>query len=114
MATEIEPLIMPFDPLWVTTSKREYREAVRRMGEEPGDTKGKDGLTSCIPGKGCVIWISRKVKAPDLYALAAHEATHAACDMLASIGGRTSPPPRSWPTWCSPSPRASSSPARGA
>lgn len=73
MATEIEPLIMPFDPLWVTTSKREYREAVRRMGEEPGDTKGKDGLTSCIPGKGCVIWISRKVKAPDLYALAAHE-----------------------------------------
>ena len=81
MATEIEPLIMPFDPLWVTTSKREYREAVRRMGEEPGDTKGKDGLTSCIPGKGCVIWISRKVKAPDLYALAAHEATHAACDM---------------------------------
>ena len=87
MATEIEPLIMPFDPLWVTTSKGEYREAVRRMGEEPGDTKGKDGLTSCIPGKGCVIWISRKVKAPDLYALAAHEATHAACDMLASIGG---------------------------
>lgn len=40
MATEIEPLIMPFNPLWVTTSKREYREAVRRMGEEPGDTKG--------------------------------------------------------------------------
>lgn len=89
MATEIEPLIMPFDPLWVTTSKREYREAVRRMGEEPGDTKGKDGLTSCIPGKGCVVWISRKVKAPDLYALAAHEATHAACDMLASIGEDT-------------------------
>ena len=86
MATEIEPLIMPFDPLWVTTSKREYREAVRRMGEELGDTKGKDGLTSCIPGKGCVIWISRKVKAPDLYA---HEATHAACDMLASIGEDT-------------------------
>ena len=23
MATEIEPLIMPFNPLWVTTSKRE-------------------------------------------------------------------------------------------
>lgn len=89
MATEIEPLIMPFDPLWVTTSKREYREAVRRMGEEPGDTKGKDGLTSCIPGKGCVIWISRKVKASDLYALAAHEATHAARDMLASIGEDT-------------------------
>lgn len=89
MATEIEPLIMPFNPLWVTTSKREYREAVRRMGEELGDTKGKDGLTSCIPGKGCVVWISRKVKAPDLYALAAHEATHAACDMLASIGEDT-------------------------
>lgn len=65
------------------------RKAGRRMGEEPGDTKGKDGLTSCIPGKGCVIWISRKVKAPDLYALAAHEATHAACDMLASIGEDT-------------------------
>lgn len=32
MATEINPLIIPFDPLWVTTSKREYREAVRRMG----------------------------------------------------------------------------------
>lgn len=40
MATEIEPLIMPFDPLWVTTSKREYREAVRRMGEEPEATEG--------------------------------------------------------------------------
>ncbi len=26
---------------------------------------------------------------PDLYALAAHEATHAACDMLASIGEDT-------------------------
>lgn len=86
MATEISPLIIPFDPLWVTTSKREYREAVRRMGEEPGDTDGKDGLTSCIPGKGCVIWISRKVKAPELYALAAHEAVHAACDMLAGVG----------------------------
>lgn len=49
MATEIEPLIMPFNPLWVTTSKREYREAVRRMGEEPGDTKGKDGLA--VPPK---------------------------------------------------------------
>ena len=66
MATEIEPLIMPFDPLWVTTSKREYREAVRRMGEEPGDPEGKDGLTTCVLGKGCVIWISRKVKAPEL------------------------------------------------
>lgn len=30
MATEIEPLIMPFDPLWVTTSKREYRAVVRQ------------------------------------------------------------------------------------
>ena len=79
MATEIDPLTIPFDPLWVTTSKREYREAVRRMGEEPGDTEGKDGLTSHVPGKGCVIWISRKVKAPKLYALAA-------CDMLASVG----------------------------
>lgn len=86
MATEIDPLTIPFDPLWVTTSKREYREAVRRMGEEPGDTEGKDGLTSHVPGKGCVIWISRKVKAPELYALAAHEAVHAACDMLASVG----------------------------
>lgn len=36
MATEIEPLIMPFNPLWVTTSKREYREAVRRMGRRAG------------------------------------------------------------------------------
>lgn len=62
------------------------REAVRRMGEEPGDPEGKDGLTSYIPGKGCVIWISRKVKAPELYALAAHEAVHAACDMLGGIG----------------------------
>ena len=49
MATEIEPLIMPFNPLWVTTSKREYREAVRRMGEEPGETpRGQDGLTSAF------------------------------------------------------------------
>lgn len=29
------------------------------------------------------------MKAPDLYALATHEATHAACDMLASIGEDT-------------------------
>ncbi len=85
MATEIEPLIMPFDPLWVTTSKREYREAVRWMGEEPGDTKGNDGLTSCIPGKGCVVWISRKVKAPDLYALAAEELAYMVQTITAGI-----------------------------
>lgn len=58
MATEINPLIIPFDSLLVTRSKREYRETVRGWGEEP-----------------C-----------DLYGLAAHEATHAACDMLDMIG----------------------------
>ena len=30
MATEIEPLIMPFDPLWVTTSKRNPSDSAER------------------------------------------------------------------------------------
>lgn len=71
MATEIEPLIMPFDPLWVTTSKREYREAVRRMGEEPGDTKGKDGLA-----------VPHKVVNEPLYYLSQSLAKMACCDAV--------------------------------
>lgn len=35
MATEINPLIIPFDSLLVTRSKREYRETVQGWGEEP-------------------------------------------------------------------------------
>ena len=38
MATEIEPLIMPFDPLWVTTSKREYRATTHLVLDEDGRT----------------------------------------------------------------------------
>ena len=86
MATEINPLIIPFDSLLVTRSKREYRETVRGWGEEPFELEGIDGVTTAVRGKGCVIWISKKIKGHDLYGLAAHEATHAACDMLDMIG----------------------------
>lgn len=81
MATEINPLIIPFDSLLVTRSKREYRETVRGWGEEPCELEGLDGVTAAVRGKGCVIWVSKKLKGCDLYGLAAHEATHAACDI---------------------------------
>lgn len=86
MATEISPLIIPFDKLLVTQSKREYRETVRGWGEEPFDLDGVDGMTTSVRDKGCVIWVSKKIKGCDLYGLAAHEATHAACDLLDMIG----------------------------
>lgn len=86
MATEINPLIIPFDSLLVTRSKREYRETVRGWGEEPFELEDLDGVTTAVRGKGCVIWVSKKIKGHDLYGLAAHEATHAACDMLDMIG----------------------------
>lgn len=44
MATEINPLIIPFDSLLVTRSKREYRETVRGWGEEPFELEGLDGV----------------------------------------------------------------------
>lgn len=86
MATEINPLIIPFDSLLVTRSKREYQEIVRGWGEEPFELEGIDGVTTTVRSKGCVIWVSKKLEGHDLYGLAAHEATHAACDMLDMIG----------------------------
>lgn len=86
LATEINPLIIPFDNLLVTRSKREYRETVRGWGEEPCELECLDGATTAVRGKGLVIWVSKKIKGCDLYGLAAHEATHAACDMLDMIG----------------------------
>lgn len=86
MAIEINPLIIPFDRLLVTRSKREYRETVRSWGEEPFELEGMDGVTTAVRGKGCVIWVSKKIKGYDFYGLTAHEATHAACDMLDMIG----------------------------
>lgn len=86
MATEINPLIIPFDSLLVTRSKREYRETVQGWGEEPCELEGLDGVTTAVRGKGVVIWVSKKLKGCELYGLAAHEATHAACDMLDMIG----------------------------
>lgn len=86
MATEINPLIIPFDSLLVTRSKREYQETVRGWGEEPFELEGIDGVTTAVRSKGCVIWVSKKLEGHDLYGLAAHEATHAACDMLDMIG----------------------------
>ena len=43
-------------------------------------------MTTAVRGKGLVIWVSKKLKGCDLYGLADHEATHAACDMLDMIG----------------------------
>lgn len=83
---EMKPLIMPFDPLLVTTSKREYREAVREMGVQPFSLDGKDGMTTAVRGKGVVVWVNKKIHGHDLYGLAAHEATHAACDLLDMLG----------------------------
>ena len=86
MATKINPLTIPFDELLVTRSKREYREIVRGWGQEPYSLKGVDGMTTAVRGKGCVVWISKMFDGCDLYGLAAHEATHAACDLLDMIG----------------------------
>ena len=86
MISEIDPLVMPFDKLIVTTSKREYREVMRDWGAEPAVLSNCFGNTSTVDGEGCVVWISKKVKGSDLCGLAAHEAVHAAMDLLAMIG----------------------------
>lgn len=86
MISEIDPLVMPFDKLIVTTSKREYRKSMRNWGAEPARLSNCYGNTSTVGGKGCVVWISKRVKGSDLCGLAAHEAVHAAIDLLAMIG----------------------------
>ena len=86
MVTEINPLIIPFDKLLVTQSKREYRDIVLSWGNKPHDLEGLDGITTSVCGKGCVVWISKKIRRNDFYGLAAHEATHAACALLGMIG----------------------------
>lgn len=63
-----------------------FEDWFRGWGEEPFELEGLDGVTTAVRGKGCVIWVSKKIKGHDLYGLAAHEATHAACDMLDMIG----------------------------
>lgn len=55
MATEINPLIIPFDSLLVTRSKREYRETVRGWGEELFELEGLDGVTTAVRGKGALV-----------------------------------------------------------
>lgn len=86
MAKKIKPLVIPFDDLLVTRSKREYRDTVREWGAQPPDIGGADGMTTYVPGRGCIIWVSKKLGGVDLYGIAAHEASHAAQDMLHMIG----------------------------
>lgn len=86
MAKKINPLVIPFDDLLVTRSKREYRETVSKWGVQPPDIGGADGMTTYVPGRGCIIWISRKLGGIDLCGVAAHEASHATQDMLHMIG----------------------------
>lgn len=86
MAKKIKLLVIPFDDLLVTRSKREYRDTVRKWGEQPPSIGGADGMTTYVPGKGCVIWVSKKLRGIDLFGIAAHEASHATQDMLHMIG----------------------------
>ena len=86
MISKINPLIIPFDELFVTNSKREYKELLTSWGVTSTDLKGLSGHTTTVRGKGCAIWISKKLKGTVLYGVASHEATHAMLNLLELIG----------------------------
>ena len=86
MISKINPLIIPFDELFVTNSKRDYKELLTSWGVTNPELKGLSGHTTTVRGKGCAIWISKKLKGTVLYGVASHEATHAMLNLLELIG----------------------------
>lgn len=69
MGCEINPFIIPF-PVTIVTDEAEFAECVKGLGAEPR----------------VVVWVDKGLELGALVGAAAHEATHAALDLLAMIG----------------------------
>ena len=84
MSCEINPIIIPF-PVTIVTDEAEYVECAKGLGIEPPSIDG-DAITVAVRGKGVVVWVDNGLEPGALAGVAAHEATHAALDLLDMIG----------------------------
>lgn len=84
MSCEINPFIIPF-PVTIVTDEAEFAECVKSLGVEPPSIEG-DAITVAVRDKGVVVWIDKGLELGALVGAAAHEATHAALDLLSMIG----------------------------
>lgn len=84
MGSEINPFIIPF-PVTIVTDEAEFAECVKGLGAEPPSIEG-DAITVAVRDKGVVVWVDKGLELGALVGAAAHEATHAALDLLAMIG----------------------------
>ena len=84
MSCEINPFIIPF-PVTIVTDEAEFAECVKSLGAEPPSIEG-DAITVAVRDKGVVVWVDKGLELGALVGAAAHEATHAALDLLAMIG----------------------------
>lgn len=84
MSCEINPFIIPF-PVTIVTDEAEFAECVKGLGAEPPSIEG-DAITVAVRDKGVVVWVDKGLELGALVGAAAHEATHAALDLLAMIG----------------------------
>lgn len=84
MSCEINPFITPF-PVTIVTDEAEFAECVKGLGAEPPSIEG-DAITVAVRDKGVVVWVDKGLELGALVGAAAHEATHAALDLLAMIG----------------------------
>lgn len=84
MGREINPFIIPF-PVTIVTDEAEFAECVKSLGAEPPSIEG-DAITVAVRDKGVVVWVDKGLELGALVGAAAHEATHAALDLLSMIG----------------------------
>lgn len=84
MSCEINPFIIPF-PVTIVTDEAEFAECVKSLGAEPPSIEG-DAITVAVRDKGVVVWADKGLELGALVGAAAHEATHAALDLLSIIG----------------------------
>lgn len=84
MGCEINPFIIPF-PVTIVTDEAEFAECVKGLGAEPPSIDG-DAITVAVRDKGVVVWVDKGLELGALVGAAAHEATHAALDLLSMIG----------------------------
>lgn len=84
MSCEINPFIIPF-PVTIVTDEAEFAECVKSLGAEPPSIEG-DAITVAVRDKGVVVWVDKGLELGALVGAAAHEATHAALDLLSIIG----------------------------
>lgn len=67
------------------TDEAEFAECVKSLGAEPPSIEG-DAITVAVRDKGVVVWVDKGLELGALVGAAAHEATHAALDLLSMIG----------------------------